>query len=92
MRTAKNILRHEMIGLECTVVKARNKDQIGIQGKIIDETMKTIAIKKSSGYRAIVFKKGSEFRLMLDEKKVIVKGDHLAARPEDRIKKKIKKW
>ncbi len=92
MRTMKNILQHELIGLNCEVVNAANKSSIGVKGKIVDETMKTIVIKNSEGKQLTVFKKGAEFRLMLNDKKVIVKGDHLVSRPEDRIKKKVKKW
>ncbi len=107
----KNILQHELIGLNCEVVDATNKSIVGIKGKIIDETMKTVVMKqertdakvndasgvqarpsKHIGKGAIVFKKGSQFRLVLNDKKVIVKGDHLVSRPEDRIKKKVKKW
>ena len=92
MRTIKNILQHELIGLNCEVVNAENRSNIGIKGSIVDETMKAIEIKQSSGKTVAVFKKGLQFRLVLNGKKVIVKGDHLAGRPEDRIKKKVKKW
>ncbi|MBI4162763.1 MAG: ribonuclease P protein component 1 [Candidatus Aenigmarchaeota archaeon] len=92
MRTMKNILQHELIGLECEVVDAANKSNIGVKGKIVDETMKTIVLKEASGKKAIIFKKEAQFRLWLNDKKIIIKGDHLVSRPEDRIKKKIKKW
>ncbi len=87
MQTAKNILLHELIGLQCEVVNAKNKAQIGLRGKIIDETMKTVTI---NGKR--VFKCGSIFRLAVTGKKIDVDGNYLLARPEDRIKKKLKKW
>ncbi len=90
MRTAKNILRHELIGLECEVVHARNKSQVGIRGKVADETMKTLIIKNSGKKR--VQKKGTVFRLMLGGKKVDLDGNFIIARPEDRIKKQINKW
>lgn len=87
MRSAKNILRHELIGLQCKVVNSLNKSQIGISGVIENETLKTIVI---NGKR--IFKKGSIFRINVANKTVDVDGDHLLTRPEDRIKKKIKKW
>lgn len=87
MRSAKNILRHELIGLGCVVVESQNKAQTGICGTIEDETMKTIVI---GGKR--IFKKGSVFRIKLNNEKVDVEGDYLLSRPEDRIKKKVKKW
>jgi ribonuclease P protein subunit POP4 len=87
MREAKNILQHELIGLECTVVAAKNRASIGIHGTIEDETMKTLVIGGKT-----VFKKGTVFRVMLGKKTLEVEGDYLVARPEDRIKKKIKRW
>lgn len=87
MRTVRNILRHELIGLHCEVVKAKNKGQIGISGKVIDETQKTLNINGKK-----VEKNGTVFRITVDEKKVDIEGDYILSRPEDRIKKKIEKW
>jgi len=91
MRDPKNILRHELIGLDCKIVESTNKSYIGIKGKIIYETMKTIAIETEKG-RKNVLKKGTIFRVRLGEKEVDIDGNYLVARPEDRIKKKFKKW
>ncbi len=90
MRNASNILRHELIGLNCKVVGATNKDQIGTEGKIVDETLKTVIIE--SGGKKRIEKKGTTFRIEVGGKKVDVDGNFLIARPEDRIKKKISKW
>ena len=87
MRNAGNILRHELIGLRCKVVKSENAAQAGIEGKIVDETMKTVII---DGKR--VQKKGSVFSVALGAKRVEIDGNYLLSRPEDRIKKKISKW
>ncbi len=91
MQTIKNILQHELIGLDCVVVYSKNKDNIGIKGNIVDETMKTLSIETGEGVKKIL-KQGTEFRIDLDDKRVIIEGDYLISRPEDRIKKKIKKW
>lgn len=91
MRNASNILRHELIGLNCKIVGANNKSQIGIEGKIVDETMKTIVIMKE-GIKKTVEKKGTTFRIDVGGKKLDIDGNYLLARPEDRIKKKISKW
>ncbi len=87
MRNVKNILRHELIGLQCEVVRSSNKSQVGIKGLIEDETLKTLVI---DGKR--VFKKGSVFSIKVAGQSVDVDGDYLLSRPEDRIKKKIKRW
>jgi len=87
MRTPKNILQHELIGLRCRVVGAHNKSQVGIKGKIRDETLKMLFVDGKA-----VPKSGSTFRVWLDDKAVDIDGNALAARPEDRIKKMTKRW
>lgn len=90
MRSPKNILRHELIGLKCKVIKADNKSQVGLEGKIIDETMKTLVVKDNN--KKTVMKKGTVFRIRVGKNTVDVDGSYLVSRPEDRIKKKFKKW
>jgi len=89
MRNASNILRHELIGLRCEVVGAKNNSLVGIKGRIVDETMKTLVIGDE---RKRVQKQDGRFQVTLQEKKLIIDGNLLVARPEDRIKKKFKKW
>ena len=91
MRTPKNILMHEFIGLHCKIVGSGNKYSIGLEGKIIDESMKTITLKTSSD-KKVVEKKGAIFRMDLGKQKVDIDGNFIVARPEDRIKKKFKRW
>jgi len=92
MRSKKNVLRHEFIGLECEVVDSRNKSQIGIRGKIVDETRNTFLLETARGLKRIE-KEGRTFRLWLEDGSVVdVNGSYLVSRPEDRIKKRIKKW
>jgi len=91
IRTPENIKQHEIIGLECEIRKTQNKSQIGIHGRIIDETMKTVLLERD-GERKRIQKKGTIFRLALGEKKVDVDGNFMIARPEDRIKRKTKRW
>lgn len=91
MRTPKNILLHELIGLECKVVGSNNKNNLGIKGRIIDETKNLIILETKKGVKKIP-KKGSIFVLKLDNSIVEILGDDILARPEDRIKRKIKGW
>jgi len=92
MITPENLVRHELIGLEVLVEKAANKSLEGLQGKVVDETRQTLTLKTEKGEKKVpkvvcVF----VFRLP-DGKKVRVAGELLVSRPEDRIKKKLKKW
>ncbi len=88
----RNIARHELIGLQCTVAKSRNKNQEGLSGIVADETKNTIVIMEE-GKAAKVAKSEAEFVFALpDGKKVKVEGSMLVARPENRIKTKLKRW
>lgn len=87
MRNPKNILRHEFIGLPCEITEASNKSLVGVKGNVVDETMKTIVL---DGKR--IQKKGTTFRMNVSGTNVQIDGDVIIARPEDRIKKRFKKW
>lgn len=92
MITKKNFLRHEFIGLEAKVIESSNNENIGLQGKIIDETKKTIKIEDRKGEKVIP-KKNTIFELKLpNRKKVTVRGDEIRLKPENRIKKRFKRW
>ncbi len=82
-------LRHELIGLEAKVVHSSNQKQIGIKGKIIDETQKTLTILHSDKEKRII-KENSILLLKLPDKTVVeVDGRVLVGRPADRVKKAI---
>ncbi|MGD2200434.1 MAG: ribonuclease P protein subunit [Candidatus Bathyarchaeota archaeon] len=89
-RTPRNILQHELIGLETGVIRSRNHSQIGISGKIVDESRKTLMIQQGNELKR-VSKRGATFRLSLKCGDVEVEGEALYGRPEDRVKKKLKK-
>ena len=88
----RNILLHELIGLEASVIESKNKCQLGLTGRIIDETMKTILIETQAG-RKRVFKREVKLLVKLpDGSLVLVDGKELVGRPEDRLKKKLRSW
>ena len=86
MRSPTNIARHELIGLDVVVVDANNKNLIGIQGEIVDETKSTFTIETKQGEKKVL-KKGVSFKTKINNQEIIIKGDILVGRPEDRIKK-----
>ena len=90
MRSAeRNILRHELIGLEASVVNSSDPNLIGVSGRIIDETRGTLVIKGKNEKTYIIPKDTSIFKIIsTDGEGVEVDGIKLVARPEDRIKKK----
>lgn len=82
---AKDLIRHELIGLDIEVVKAKNTSLIGIKGKIIDETKNTITIQNKKMKK--ILKDQAVFNIKVENKVFQVDGKLLVGRPEDRIKK-----
>jgi ribonuclease P protein subunit POP4 len=88
--TPTNLIRHELIGLKTKIVESTNPANVGIEGKVVDETYKTIVIKQKEKEKR-VFKAQVVFEFKIPSgKKVKVRGSLLEARPWDRIKKKYK--
>ena len=86
----KNILRHELIGLEAGVVRSRNPSHRAVEGFIVDESMKTLIIEQN-GEAKRVPKRDATFIIKLPSGLVEVEGANLYGRPGDRVKKKIKR-
>ena len=74
-------MKEELIGLNITVINSRNKSNIGLAGKIIDETKNTITIKIKGSTKKIM---KNDVELDIDGKKI--EGKKLAVRPEERLK------
>jgi ribonuclease P protein subunit POP4 len=92
MITAKNLIRHELIGLPAEVVGSSNESHVGIKGTVVDETKNLLVIESKKELKKIQ-KKGTSFIFKIPSgKRVRVEGKIIAARPEDRIKLKVKKW
>jgi len=97
MITPQNIFRHELVGLEVEVASSSHVGFKGIKGKVVDETRKTIKIEDEEGNEKIIPKNQAIFHFKLPDgktpgKKVEIDGKILVARPEDRIKKRFKKY
>lgn len=82
-----SLLMGELIGEPVEVVKSTQREQTGVRGTIIDETLKTLAIETKDGVK-IIAKTGAEFEI----NGVIIAGKDIAFRPEDRIKKYWRKF
>ena len=90
--TPKNLVRHELIGLEVKIKDSTDPTLKNLKGRIIDETYNTFKIEVR-GKEKIIPKRNCIFIFILPNKtKVQVDGKLLMARPEDRIKKKFPRW
>lgn len=93
MITPQNIFRHELVGLGVEVVKSSHKGFTGIKGEVVDETKNTIKVEDVKGCEKIIPKNVATFRFTLPSSAVVeVDGRIIVARPEDRIKKKFRKY
>jgi RNase P/RNase MRP subunit p29 len=81
------LLMGELIGEDTEIVKSSQREQSGMQGKIIDETLNTIIIETKNGVKTIQ-KNAVTLKIKGEE----IKGSELLFRPEDRIKKYWRKF
>jgi len=89
--TPKNILRHELIGLDAKVVKDGNPCNVSIHGRVIDESRNTLLLQQKKETKRIA-KETATFRFKLPNgTSVDVNGSALVGRPEDRVKRKSKR-
>ena len=89
MITAQNITAHEWIGLKVKIAKSTDPTLQGLEGIVRDETMNTFTIETNGKLRQVQ-KQKTTFRAELSTE-VEVEGSHLRFRPEDRVKKGLRK-
>ncbi|HIH31489.1 TPA: ribonuclease P protein subunit [Candidatus Woesearchaeota archaeon] len=80
-----NSIRDEFIGKEAEIVRTRNKQLLGLKGKIVDETknsFKMLVNKRNFREFKVIMKQGNTF--MIGKK--LFDGNKIMKRPEDRIK------
>lgn len=91
MKVDPDIVRCEFIGAQAKVARSEHRDYAGISGKIIDETRNTFTILSNGIGKAIV-KKLAIFHFTFPDRTVIeINGKLLVGRPEDRLKKHIRR-
>jgi ribonuclease P protein subunit POP4 len=91
MKVAPDIIRYEFIGTEAKVVKSTNRSCVGIRGRVIDETRNTFTILHN-GKRKMIVKDSSIFHFKFSDGTVVeIDGKLLVGRPEDRLKKHVKR-
>jgi len=76
-----NIHPDEIIGKSIKVMNSTNPSEIGMKGKIVDETKNTLVLDTKKGEK-ILFK--NNIKIMIGNK--IIEGKKLLKRPEERIK------
>ena len=90
--TSKNILKHELIGLEASIITSNDQSLLNLTGRIVDETRNLIKMETNKGIKKVP-KNIIRLRLILPNKEMVnIQGSLLVGRPEDRIKKRWRFW
>ncbi len=91
MKVTPDIIRHEFIGTEAKIAKSPHADYIGICGEVIDETKNTFTILQKAKTKSVV-KNSTFFNFKFSDGTIVeIDGKLLVGRPEDRLKKTVKR-
>ncbi len=91
MKVTPDIICHEFIGTEAKVAKSKHAGYVGISGEVVDETRNSFAILHE-GMKKNVIKDSSLFHFRFSDGTLIeIDGKLVVGRPEDRLKKHIKR-
>ncbi|MCX8154007.1 MAG: ribonuclease P protein component 1 [Candidatus Bathyarchaeota archaeon] len=91
MKVTPDIIRHEFIGTEMKIVKSPHAGYTGLKGMVIDETKNTFTILHKGKLKQVI-KNMAVFHFKFPDATVVeIDGNLLVGRPEDRLKKSIKR-
>jgi len=91
MRVTPAFVQDEFIGLSAKVVKSTNPNYVGISGRVIDETRNTLVIRHENQDKVVVKNVAIFHFTMPDGTIVEVDGNVIIGRPEDRLKKRLRR-
>ncbi|WP_440060055.1 ribonuclease P protein component 1 [Thermogladius sp. 4427co] len=90
--TSSNLVYHELIGLKVRLLSYTDMKMTGLEGRVVDETLKTLVIETVGKKRVRVFKSNGVFEFILPSgEKAIIKGDLILGRPAERLKRLVRK-
>jgi len=91
MKVTPDIVRYEFIGTEAKVAYSSHDNYVGLRGRVIGETRNTFDLQKEGHVKRIV-KESAVFDFKFEDGTVVeIDGKLLVGRPEDRLKKNIKR-
>ncbi len=91
MKPTPAILQSELIGLNAKVVKSSHPNYVGIEGRVINETRNTIVITHGNKNKTIVKNTAVFHFTMPSGTTVEINGKAIVGRPEDRVKKRLRR-
>jgi ribonuclease P protein subunit POP4 len=91
MKVTPDIIRHEFIGTRALVAQSLHEDYVGLNGMVIGETRNTLTLLNEGQAKSII-KNFSVFNFTFNDGTVVdIDGKLLVGRPEDRLKKNIRR-
>jgi ribonuclease P protein subunit POP4 len=91
MKVTPAVVQGEFIGLVAKIAKSSNSSLVKMKGKVINETRNTFMIFHD-GKQKIIPKDASVFHFTMQDGTVVaIDGKLLLGRPEDRVKKRIRR-
>jgi ribonuclease P protein subunit POP4 len=91
MKVTSGIIRGEFVGIEGKIVKSPHTGYVGLYGEVIDETKNTFTIM-TEGKKKSIIKDQAVFNFKYSDGTIVeIDGKLLAGRPEDRLKKTVKR-
>ncbi|UCF45411.1 MAG: ribonuclease P protein subunit [Candidatus Bathyarchaeota archaeon] len=91
MKASPDIVRREFIGTEGKIVNSHHASYIGILGKVINETKNTFTILHEGKPKSVI-KNSAVFNFKFSDGTIVeIDGALLVGRPEDRLKKSVKR-
>lgn len=91
MRVTPDIIRCEFMGTEAKVTRSRHQDYAGIRGRVVDETRNTFTIQNGEARRTVLKESAILHFAFSDGTIVEINGRLLVGKPEDRLKKHIRR-
>jgi len=91
MKVTPDIVCHEFVGVNAKVVRCSHRGTVGLSGRVVDETRNMFTILYE-GKKKMVAKASSVFHFKFSDGTVVeIDGKLLTGRPEDRLKKSIRR-
>ncbi|HLN46223.1 MAG TPA: ribonuclease P protein component 1 [Candidatus Sulfotelmatobacter sp.] len=91
MKVTSDIIKDEFVGTTCSIVQSSNAGYLGLSGEVIDESKNTFTIMQHGQAKNII-KDVAVFHFRFSDGTVVeINGKLLTGRPEDRLKKTIKR-
>ena len=91
MKVTPDIIRYEFIGTQAKIAKSLHEDYVGLSGRVIGETRNTFTLLDEGKAKSVI-KEFSVFDFTFNDGTVVdIDGRLLVGRPEDRLKKSVKR-